>query len=246
VRDLEIVEMELALADLDTLEKRIEKVAKKARLGEKEAAREQEVLESLVEVLSRGGSPGDVHLSTQELLIARSLNLLTLKPVVHIANIAEEEVVDGTNPFLRDQEGGAPGFEGRRRVVPLSAAIEAELALLEPDDRQAFMADLGLQESGLERVIRAAYEELRLITFFSTGDKQTRAWTVPQGTRAPDAAGLIHTDFQRGFIRAEAIGYHEFERLGSMKAARDQGAIRSEGKEYEVRDGDILFFRFNV
>ncbi len=247
VRDLEIVEMELALADLDTLEKRIEKVAKKARSGEKEAAREQEVLESLVDVLSRGGSPRDLHLSIQELLIARSMNLLTLKPVVHIANIAEEEVADGTNPFLRELEGGAPGLEGRRRVVvPLSAAIEAELALLEPEDRRAFMADLGLQESGLERVIRAVYEELRLITFFSTGDKQTRAWTVPRGTHAPDAAGLIHTDFQRGFIRAEAIGYHEFELLGSMKAARDQGAIRSEGKEYEVRDGDILFFRFNV
>jgi ribosome-binding ATPase YchF (GTP1/OBG family) len=166
--------------------------------------------------------------------------------VILVANVAEDEVAGWNNPFLVELSGGDPGPHGARRVVSLSAAMEADLALLEPEDRRAFMEDLGLEEAGLDRVIGAAYEELDLITFFSTGEKQTRAWTVTRGTRAPDAAGLIHTDFQRGFIRAEAIGYPEFEALGSMKAARDQGAIRSEGKEYEVRDGDILFFRFNV
>ena len=176
----------------------------------------------------------------------KPLNLLTMKPVILVANVAENEVAGGRNPFLQDLSGRSSDPQEGRTVVSLSAAVEAELALLDPEDRRAFMEDLGLEEAGLERVMGAAYQELDLITFFSTGEKQTRAWTVTRGTRAPDAAGLIHTDFQRGFIRAEAIGYPEFEALGSMKAARDQGAIRSEGKEYEVRDGDILFFRFNV
>jgi ribosome-binding ATPase len=246
MRDMEIVEMELVLADLETVGRRLEKVEKKARSGEKDAIRELAVLERLSDALSRGRSARSLPLTSQEHLTIRSLNLLTMKPVILVANVAEEEVAGGNSPFLEELSGEASGPEGTRRVVPLSAAMEADLALLEPEDRRVFMEDLGLEKAGLHRVIGAAYEELDLITFFSTGEKQTRAWPVTRGTRAPDAAGVIHTDFQRGFIRAEAIGFREFEAFGSMKAARDEGAIRSEGKEYEVRDGDILFFRFNV
>jgi len=245
-RDMEIVEAELALADLDTLERRIEKVDKKARSGEEDAIRELDVLERVTDAVSRGRTLRDLPLTVQDRVTVRTLNLLTMKPVILLANVAEDEVTGGSNRFLRELQGAESGRVGKRHVVPFSAAMEAELTLLEPEDRRAFMADLGLQAPGLDRVIHAAYEELDLITFFSTGEKQTRAWTVSRGTRAPEAAGLIHTDFQRGFIRADAIGFPEFEALGSMRAARDRGAIRSEGKEYEVRDGDILFFRFNV
>jgi len=246
VRDMEIVEVELALADLETLGRRLEKVEKKARSGEKDAIRELVVLERLSDALSRGHSPRSLPLTYQDRLLMKPLNLLTMKPVILVANVAENEVAGGRNPFLQDLSGRSSDPQEGRTVVSLSAAVEAELALLDPEDRRAFMEDLGLEEAGLDLVIGAAHQELDLITFFSTGEKQTRAWTVTRGTRAPDAAGLIHTDFQRGFIRAEAIGYQEFEAQGSMKAARDQGAIRSEGKEYEVRDGDILLFRFNV
>ena len=246
IRDMEIVETELALADLDTLERRIEKVDKKARSGEKEAIQELVVLQRLEGALSRGQTPRDLPLTAQERQTVMSMNLLTMKPVILVANVSEDEVGDESNRFLRELEGHETGLVGKRRVVPISAAMEAELPLLEPEDRRGLMGDMGLREPGLDRVIHAAYQELGLVTFFSTGEKQTRAWTAPRGTHAPEAAGLIHTDFQRGFIRAEAIGFGEFESLGSMKAARDHGAIRSEGKEYEVRDGDILFFRFNV
>jgi len=246
LRDLAIVETELALADLEVLERRVEKVSKKARSGEKDAIREMDLLERLVGALSSGLPLLELPLTPQERLAVRPMSLLTMKPVLLVANVAEGELTGKARHSVSGLAGVTPGPEGQRRVVLVSAAIEAELALLDPDERQAFLGDMGLQEAGLERVIRAAFEVLDLITFFTTGEKQTRAWTTGRGTRAPEAAGLIHTDFQRGFIRAEAIGFQEFESLGSMKAARDQGAIRSEGREYEVRDGDILLFRFHV
>ncbi len=245
VRDREIVETELALADLETLERRREKVEKKARSGEKDALREMEILERVVEALSQGSQLRRVPFSPEDTARLGFLQLLTLKPVLYIANIEEAEAGGVGGAHLRTLErlvGEEGGGEG---VVPVSAAIEAELALLDREERQAFLAELGWGEAGLERIIRAAYELLGLITFFTANAKQTRAWTVRQGTRAPEAAGVIHSDFQRGFIRAEAIGFEELLALGNMRVARERGAIRSEGKEYQVREGDILLFRFS-
>ena len=250
LRDLEIIETELALADLDTVERRQEKVEKKARSGEKDGILEMAVLDMLLQALGEGQPLGSIPFSHQDRAIIRDLNLLTLKPVLHIANVGEGEMEGGGRTFLSGflsaLEEKRSGEGGRTLVVPISLAIEAELAFLEPEERREFLSELGWGEEGSARVIHAAYDLLGLVTFFSTNEKQARAWAIPRGTRAPEAAGVIHTDFQKGFIRAEAIGYEEFVELGSMKAARDRGAIRSEGKDYVVADGDILLFRFNV
>ena len=245
-RDLAIIETELALADLETVERRLEKVEKKARSGETEAIREMAVLERILRSLEGGHPLRDIPLSHQDRDILGGLNLLTLKPVLHVANVEEGDLAGGTTAFLSSLTGNTPDGNGPAVVVSIPLALEAELALLEPDERREFQADLGLGEEGSVRVIRAAFDLLGLITFFTSNDKQTTAWAIPRGTRAPEAAGVIHTDFQKGFIRAEAVGCGEFMKLGSMKAARDKGAIRSEGKDYVVADGDILLFRFNV
>ncbi len=246
LRDLEVIETELALADLDLVERRREKVEKKARSGEKEAIRELAVLQRLLHSLGRGLPLRNLLLSDGDRSIVNGLNLLTLKPVLHIANVGEMEVAADESAALSEIREKTPGGGGPGVVVPISLALEAELALLEPGERRELLAGLGMDEEGPIRVIRAAYHLLGLITFFTANAKQTTAWAIPQGTTAPEAAGVIHTDFQKGFIRAEAIGYEEFVELGSMKAARDKGAIRSEGKAYVVADGDVLLFRFNL
>ena len=246
VRDREVVEIELALADLDTVERRREGVEKKARSGEKDAIREMAVLEGAHRTLEKGQPLRQIPYSDQERVILQRLNLLTLKPVFFIANVGEGEVGEDSLASVSFMKGMTPGEDGQATVVPISLALEAELALLEPEERKEFLSDLGLGEEGWVRVIHAAYDLLGLITFFTANDKQTTAWAIPRGTPAPEAAGVIHTDFQRGFIRADAIGYEEFVTLGSMKAAREKGAIRSEGKDYVVADGDVLLFRFNV
>jgi len=246
LRDMEIVETELALADLETVERRQEKGGKKARSGEVDAIRELTVLEELYGALIRGRPLKNLAFSGQELAVLKDLNLLTVKPVLLIANVMEGESVGGSSSFLSSLMS-VDRLDGREAlIVPISLAFEAELALLDPDEREEFLRELGLGEDGKARVIRAAHDLLGLITFFSTNTKQTTAWAIPRGTKAPEAAGVIHSDFQHGFIRAEAIGYEEFVELGSMRAARDKGAIRSEGKDYVVVDGDILLFRFNV
>jgi GTP-binding protein YchF len=243
-RDLGVVDTELTLADLETVERRIEKVEKKARSGEKDAIRELGVLEPVGRALDEGKVLRDLDLPPNELEIIRPLNLLSLKPVLFILNVAEEALEEsGKRP---------PSVEGIQAegvgatAVAVSLGLESELALLEPGERAEFLSELGLDQDGAGRVIRGAFDLLGLITFFTTNEKQTTAWAIPHGTKAPEAAGIVHTDFQRGFIRAETIGFQEFSRLGSMKAARDQGAIRSEGKDYVVTDGDILLIRFNV
>lgn len=246
LRDREIIETELALADLDTVGRRQEKVEKKAKSGEKAAISEMAVLERILQSLAAGHPLRGIPFSDKDRAIVYGLNLLTMKPVLHIANVGEEEVREDTGAFLSSMLGKTPDVDESAAVLPISLAIEAELALLEPEERREFLSDLGLGEEGSVRVIHAAYDLLGLITFFTANDKQTTAWAIPQGTPASEAAGVIHTDFQRGFIRAEAIGYEEFVKMGSMKAARDKGAIRSEGKDYVVADGDILLFRFNV
>jgi GTP-binding protein YchF len=245
VRDVEIIDLELMFADLETVERRREKVEKKARSGEKDAQREMVILDRIHDFLTGGSPLRGVSFSDSELPIVRELNLLSRKPVLHVANVSEEFRGGGFDTLRGALEGKEPTASGQAVLLPMSLGIESEVATLEPEERQEFLSELGLDEEGSRRVIKAAYHLLGLITFFSANDNQTTAWAIPRGTRAPEAAGAIHTDFQKGFIRAEAIGYERFVELGSMKAARDAGAIRSEGKDYVVQDGDIILFRFS-
>jgi len=246
VRDREIVNTELALADLEGVERRLEKVVRRARSGEREAQLEQSLLQRILERLSAGLPVRGIQLSEAEVPLLRSFQLLTAKPVIYLANVGEEDLPSGENEWTRALEAALAVDDPEAQVVPVCSAIESELAELDPEARREFLADMGLAEPGLHRLIRATYDLLGLITFFTSGEKESRAWTVRAGATAPEAAGTIHSDFERGFIRAETIGHREFERIGSMKAAREQGKIRSEGKEYVVRDGDIILFRFNV
>ena len=245
LRDREIVETELALSDLELVERRLEKVEKKARSGEKDAQREVAALAKAQEQLAQGFPARRAILTEEERRTLKHYQLLTMKPILYVANVGEEDLPEGINPW-EEALAEAVRAEGGEEVVPVCSAIEAELAELTDEERSDFLTELGLKERGLDRFVRSAYHLLGLITFFTTGEKETRAWTVRHGTRAPAAAGTIHTDFERGFIRAETIAWSTFVEAGSMKAARDQGLVRSEGKEYVVEDGDILLFRCNV
>ncbi|MDA0327931.1 MAG: redox-regulated ATPase YchF [Gemmatimonadetes bacterium] len=243
VHDREIVETELALADLEMVQRRLEKVEKKARSGEKEAIREKAVLDQALRALSDGKPVRSIAMSADDRAILRGFQLLTTKPVLYVANVAEGDLPMLENDWVR-QLVEAVGDDGT--VVPICSALESELAEMEPEDRMLFLEEIGLHETGLKRLIRAAYELLGIVTFFTTGEHESRAWTVPVGSSAPQAAGSIHSDFERGFIRAETIHVDAFEEVGSWKSARDKGALRSEGKGYTVVDGDIMLFRFNV
>jgi GTP-binding protein YchF len=245
VRDREIVEMELVLADLDAVERRLEKVVKRAKSGEKEAKREAALLERCQRVLAEGRPARVLDLDPEERRMLRAFQLLTSKPVLFVANVSEEDLLGDGNDWLRALQESVAG-DAAGRVVTICSKIESELAELDDEHQVEFLAELGLEEPGLNRLIREAYQLLDLITFFTTGENETRAWTVKEGSTAPEAAGTIHSDFQRGFIRAETIGFGEFTEIGSWKDARDQGRLRSEGKEYLVKDGDIILFRFNV
>lgn len=246
LRDREVINAELALADLETVENRLDKTARKAKSGEKEAIRELALLERLQDALGEGRPVRSLDISAGERPILKGLQLLTAKPVLYLANVSEDDLPSGENEWTRSLRDVLDLEETGTGMVTLSSAIESELAELEPGERAEFLSDLGVAEPGLHRLIRATYRVLGLVTFFTAGEKEARAWTVRDGALAPEAAGTIHSDFERGFIRAETIGYDEFETLGSLKAARDQGRVRSEGKEYRVRDGDIMLFRFNV
>ena len=247
VRDRGIINLELALADLQIVEKRLERVEKSARTGDKDAQTEAALLRRLVEALSQGRPARLVEPhNEEESRLLRSLNLLTAKRELYVANVHEDDLAAGGNRHV-DALRSVIEKEGEpAEVVTLTARIEAELVQLDPEERGAFLAELGLEEPGLHRLIRAGYHLLDLISFFTAGEKEVRAWTVRRGTRAPQAAGEIHSDFERGFIRAETIGWEDFVATGSEKAAREQGLVRSEGKDYVVRDGDVLLFRFNV
>jgi GTP-binding protein YchF len=242
-RDIEVVETELVLADLETVERHREKVEKKARSGERDARKAMEVLDTALAALEAGRFLRDLEVSPSQARVMRELSLLTFKPVFYVANV-DEDWWEG--PSASPSGGREIFVPGGGEVVYLSLALEAELALLQEDERQEFLDAMGLREPGTARLIRAAYDVLNLITFFSSNEKQATAWTLPRGGRAPEAAGVIHSDFQKGFIRAETISFEDFSRLGSMKAAREAGAVRSEGKDYVVADGDILLFRFNL
>ncbi len=244
VRDAETVDMELMLADLESLEKREQALIKKARSNDREARETLEAMGPLMEALRAGTPARAVAVPEEQQRAVRQLQLLTAKPVLYVCNVAEGEAAEGN--ALSATVAERAQAEGAGTVV-ISAAIEAEVAQLEdPEEKAAFLADLGLAETGLARVIRAGYRLLDLETFFTVGPKEARAWTVRRDARAPEAAGVIHTDFQRGFIRAETIAYDDYIACNGETGARDAGKLRQEGKDYVVQDGDVIHFLFNV
>ncbi|MEO7177936.1 MAG: redox-regulated ATPase YchF, partial [Allosphingosinicella sp.] len=244
ISDLEIIETELMLADLESLEKRVPAFAKKAQQGDKEAKVQASVLGQALDLL-RDSKPARLTepKDAEEKLALERAQLLTAKPVLYVCNVDEGDAATGNGHsgrvFAKAKAEGAG-------AVVISAAIEAEIATMDSADRPEFLKDLGLGETGLSQVIRAGYDLLHLITFFTAGPKESRAWTVERGSKAPQAAGVIHTDFERGFIRAETIAYEDFVKFGGEAGAKEAGKMRSEGKEYVVQDGDIMLFRFNV
>ena len=242
--DAEVVETELMLADLDSLEKRVPAAAKKATGGDKEAKVMASVLGQALDLL-REGKPARLTEPNgdDEARVFALAQLLTAKPVLYVCNVAEGDAANGN--ALSEQVFAKARAEGAEAVV-VSAAIESELVAMEPEERAEYLADLGLTESGLSRVIRAGYKLLGLNTFFTVGPKEARAWTFHKGAKAPQAAGEIHTDFERGFIRAETIAFDDYVKLGGESGAREAGKLRQEGKEYLVQDGDVMLFKFNV
>lgn len=244
IADAETVETELMLSDLESLEKRVPNLVKKGQQGDKEAKAAAGVLGRALDLL-RDGKPARLTVpnDVDEARHLAQAQLLTGKPVLYVCNVNEEDAANGNAYSARVFEKAAA--EGAEAVV-VSAAIEAEIATMAPEDRVEFLAELGLTETGLARVIRAGYQLLRLQTFFTVGPKEARAWTVAVGAKAPQAAGEIHSDFERGFIRAETIAYADYVALGGETGARDAGKLRAEGKEYVVQDGDVMLFRFNV
>ena len=242
--DAEVVETELLLSDLESLEKRVPAAQKRATGGDKEAKLMASVLGQALDLL-RDGKPARLTepKDEEEARIFRQAQLLTAKPVLYVCNVAEEDAANGN--ALSEQVFAKAEAEGAEAVV-VSAAIESELVGMPEEDRAEYLGELGLEESGLSRVIKAGYKLLGLNTFFTAGPKEARAWTFPSGAKAPQAAGEIHTDFERGFIRAETIAYDDFVSLGGESGAKEAGKLRQEGKEYLVQDGDILMFKFNV
>ena len=242
IADIETIDTELALADLESVDKSIARYERVAKSGDKDAKARIDILQKLRSALDEGKPARSVPLSDEERVLVRELFLLTMKPVLYIANVLEDGFEN--NPHLDAVRERAKG-EGAE-VVPVSAAIEEELSQLDDADRDEMLSSYGLDEPGLNRVIRAAYKLIGLQTYFTAGEKEVRAWTVKAGATAPQAAGVIHTDFEKGFIRAETIGYDDFIKYKGEAGARDAGRLRLEGKEYKVQEGDVLHFRFNV
>lgn len=245
IRDVETINLELIFADLETVEKRIGKIEKKAKSGDKESKAEMAVLEPLKTVLEAGKPARSLEYSKEDMEIVRQYTLLTMKPLIYVANLGEEDLENpNSNPFYVQLKEYA-SHEGCD-VVPICAKIESELVGLDKEDKQMFLEDLGIDESGLDKLIKEAYALLGLHTFFTVGADEVRAWTFKKGMLAPEMAGIIHTDFQKGFIKAETYGYDDLMEYGSEHALRDAGKIRQEGKQYVGQDGDIMFFKFNV
>jgi GTP-binding protein YchF len=241
--DIEVIEAELMLADLDAIEKRLFKAEKLVKTGDKKVADEVAFMRQLKEMLSKGQPVRRASHSEEETEWLRSYNLLSAKPVLYVANVAED-MVDKQNAMVEAVRKIAA--EEGARVVIISGQVEGEIAQLPMEERKEYLAGMGLKESGLDRMIRAGYELLGLITYFTAGEKEVRAWTITKGTKAPQAAGKIQTDFEKGFIRAEVFHYDDLMRLNSAQAVKEAGLLRSEGKDYVVKDGDIMLFRFNV
>lgn len=245
IRDLETINLELIFSDMEVLERRMDRT-RKAMKGDKTLAKELEVLERVYAALEEGKCARTVELSDDEKAILADTPLLTLKPIIYVANVSEDEA--GREPtdnemYMRLK---AHAESEHAEVIPICAGIEAEIAELPADEKKVFLDDLGIKESGLDRLIKASYSLLGLISYLTAGPKEVRAWTITKGTKAPQAAGKIHSDFERGFIRAEIVAFDDLMKCGSMTAAKEQGLMRSEGKDYVIADGDIVLFRFNV
>ena len=245
-RDIETINLELVFADLEVLERRIAKVAKLARM-DKTAAKEYDLLNKIKETLEAGKMARELEITDDdELALMNTYGLLTWKPMIYAANVKDEDLADdgASNPYVGAVRELAA--KSGSEVFVISAQIEAEISELEADEKAEFLESLGLSESGLDKLIAASYRTLGLMSFLTSGEDETRAWTIKIGTKAPQAAGKIHTDFERGFIKAEVINYEDLLREGSLSAAREKGLVRMEGKEYVVQDGDVILFRFNV
>ena len=246
VRDREVIEFELALADLGTVEKRLEKTQRAARIGDKDAQAELPVVQKAHDFLKEGRGLWEAGFTPKELELLQPLTLLTVKPILYAANVTEQELAGDEGKHLKALRAAVGKSHEQAEIVPFSAKIESELSQLSGADRKEFLESLGIESAGLDRLIQAGYHLLGLHTYFTAGEQEVRAWTIHQGDTAPKAAGVIHTDFERGFIRAETVGFDEFVGNDGWKGAREKGLVRAEGKEYVVRDGDVLLFRFNV
>lgn len=245
IRDIETIQIELALADLGSIEKRKDKAGRSAKSGDKDAKREIEIIEKILPVLEEGKPIRAAALTDDEREIVKKWFLLTSKPTIYAANVDEGSLADpDSNPHVLAVKKHAAAENSD--VVVICAKLEAELVALEDEERAEYLKDLGLESSGVDKMIKAAYHMLGLMSFLTAGEKEVRAWTIPIGTKAPQAAGEIHTDIERGFIRAEIIGYDDLVACGSRKAASEKGLARLEGKEYVMQDGDVVDFRFNV
>lgn len=245
LRDIEIINTELCLADLETIEKRIERTHKLVKSGDKKAQAELAVLNRIREMLEQAQPARRVEMTEDEAVLIRDLNLMTLKPVLFVANISEDEIASPDDNQYVQQVKEYAAQEGAE-VIAVSAKVESEIAELDDEEAKEFLGELGLDESGLDKLIKASYKLLGLMNFFTAGEDEVRAWTIKKGTKAPQAAGKIHTDIERGFIRAEIVSYDDLMAAGSNAAAREKGNVRLEGKEYVMQDGDVTYFRFNV
>lgn len=243
--DIDTINLELVLADLESVNKRYTRVAKIAKTKDKDAVAELAVLDKIKPVLEEGISARSIEFTDEEQRIVKSLFLLTTKPVLYVANVAEEDVADyETNDYVNKVKEFAASENAE--VIVISARAEEEIAELEEEDKAEFLEALGIEESGLDQLIRAAYDLLGLATYFTAGEQEVRAWTFRKGIKVPQAAGIIHTDFERGFIRAETVSFEDLNQYGTMQAAKEAGRVRLEGKDYVVQDGDVMLFRFNV
>ena len=245
VRDIETINLELIFSDIEMIDRKIERT-KKAMKGDKTLAGELALYERVKEALEAGKLAKSLDYTDEELDLMKEVFLITMKPVIYAANVAEDDFANGieNNQLLSRVKEYAKGENSE--VMPVSARIEEEISQLEPDERGAFLEELGMTESGLDRLIKASYSLLGLISYLTAGEPEVRAWTIKEGTKAPQAAGKIHSDFERGFIRAEVVHYDDLMACGSMTSAKEKGLVRSEGKEYVMKDGDIVLFRFNV
>lgn len=245
IRDIEVINLELILADFETIDKRISRVEKLMKQKDKEAIAEYDVLVLLKEAFENEKPARSIEFTDEQKKIVHGLHLLTMKPVLYVANVNEEGLLEtDNNPLVQKVKNFAAGENSE--VIVVCAKIEAEIAELDGDEKEMFLEELGIEESGLDQLIRAAYQLLGLATYFTAGVQEVRAWTIRQGMKAPQAAGVIHSDFERGFIRAETVSYDDLVEAGSMSAAKEKGKVRLEGKDYTVVDGDIIHFRFNV
>ena len=245
LRDLETINMELIYSDIEQVEKRIDKTQKLLK-GDKTLQAQLDLLNRILETLNEGKTARQVEMTDDEKEMLGDLNLLTLKPIIYVANVSEDEAaeVSPDNEMYNSVKKVAEA-EGAE-VIPVCAGIEAEISELEPEEKKAFLEDMGITESGLDKLIKASYSLLGYISYLTAGPTEVRAWTIVKGTKAPQAAGKIHSDFERGFIRAEVVSFDDLMECGSMNAAKEKGLVRSEGKDYVMRDGDIVLFRFNV